>query len=345
MRRERLLYFDYFRGISILLVVAGHCYYKWEITTFPEIFFTNLITGATAIFVFVSGFFFHFAFYNNFNFMKFMKSKTINVALPYLILSVTTLLAIFLLVGRLYFTIEISSDPVIQNVFAFFAKIATGRVWTPYWYVPFIMLMFLLSPLFVSFIQVSIKSQIYIVLVLLLVSSVSHRPTSNINPIHSVIYLASFYCLGIIFSELRDRILPVVRRTAWLWIGLMLLFSAISAWVGQVGNMHKMTPWQWAGFDLMVPLKLFTIPAMLGICLFLERWDIRSLKFFANISFGLFFIHSIVGAGIKKSDIFGIPDGALGSVILFIADVAISVLIILLIKRSLGRRSRHFIGC
>jgi len=53
----RLVSFDYFRGVAILFIVAGHSYGPWGINTLPEKILSNLITGGTALFVFISGFF------------------------------------------------------------------------------------------------------------------------------------------------------------------------------------------------------------------------------------------------------------------------------------------------
>ncbi len=63
----RINYFDYFRGIAILLIVAGHCLAPWYINTMPEMVIANLIKGGTALFVFISGFFFITYFILNFN--------------------------------------------------------------------------------------------------------------------------------------------------------------------------------------------------------------------------------------------------------------------------------------
>jgi peptidoglycan/LPS O-acetylase OafA/YrhL len=54
----RLNYFDYFRAIAIIIIVAGHSFSLWVIDTLPEKVLANIITGGTSLFVFISGFFF-----------------------------------------------------------------------------------------------------------------------------------------------------------------------------------------------------------------------------------------------------------------------------------------------
>lgn len=58
----RLNYFDYFRAIAIVLIVAVHCITPWYINTLPEMVVGNLIAGGSALFVFISGFFFIMSF-------------------------------------------------------------------------------------------------------------------------------------------------------------------------------------------------------------------------------------------------------------------------------------------
>jgi probable poly-beta-1,6-N-acetyl-D-glucosamine export protein len=60
--RTRIVFFDYFRAIAIIMVVASHAYRPWLIDTFSEKVFINLVVGGTIFFVFISGFFFHYVF-------------------------------------------------------------------------------------------------------------------------------------------------------------------------------------------------------------------------------------------------------------------------------------------
>lgn len=80
---------NYFRGISILFIVAGQCFslVGWHINTYLEKIFVNLIFGGSVLFVFISGFLFHHIFYKDFSYRIFMINKVKNVLTPYLILS------------------------------------------------------------------------------------------------------------------------------------------------------------------------------------------------------------------------------------------------------------------
>ncbi|AGS39765.1 acyltransferase family protein [Cycloclasticus zancles] len=71
----RLNYFDYFRAIAIIIIVAGHSFSLWVIDTLPEKVLANIITGGTSLFVFISGFFFHHIFYKNFKYQIFILKR------------------------------------------------------------------------------------------------------------------------------------------------------------------------------------------------------------------------------------------------------------------------------
>jgi hypothetical protein len=345
MKTERLLAFDYFRGMTILFVVAGHCYNNWKIDTVPEITIVNLVTGATAIFVFISGFFFHFAFYHRYNYKKFVMSKTKNVALPYLIISTISMLGMLYFLGYIPFPITFTDNPVLQDVLAYVFNLGTGHTWSAYWYVPFIMVMFALSPVFIWFIKLSTQLQIVLMLICLILSVFIQRPTANMNPIHSAMYLTGFYMLGIMYSLHHHKISAFLNKTKFVWLLATPAMALAMAFFGQVGNAHKITPWQYEGPDLMVPLKLITIPAMLSFCMWLQRFNVRPLLYFAEISFGLFFVHTLV---LKASWAVFFKDwehGFKGFVMIFLIVLIISTAIVSIIRKAFKNRSRYIIGC
>jgi peptidoglycan/LPS O-acetylase OafA/YrhL len=345
MKSERLLTFDYFRGMTILLVVAGHCYNNWEIDTIAEITIANLITGATAIFVFISGFFFHFAFYHRYNYKKFIISKARNVALPYLIISTISMLGMLYFLGYITFPIIFTDNPTQQNILAYFFNLGTGRTWTAYWYVPFIMVMFALSPFFIWYIKLSTQLQIALMLICLVLSVFIQRPTLNLNPVHSAMYLTGFYMLGIMYSLHRPKISTFLDKTKLFWLLAALAVALATALLGQVGNAHKMTPWEYAGLDLMVPLKLITIPAMLSACMWLQAFNVKLLLYLAEISFGLFFVHTLVLRASLAVFFKDWAHGFMGFLVLFLTVIIISTAIIFTIRKIFKKRSRYIVGC
>jgi len=80
---------NYFRGIAIIIIVAGHCLTlsNFSYNSFFGITILNLTQGGTSLFVFISGFLFHHIFYQYFDFKKFMLKKIKYVLSPYIFLS------------------------------------------------------------------------------------------------------------------------------------------------------------------------------------------------------------------------------------------------------------------
>jgi len=154
----RLVSFDYFSWVAILFLVAGHSYGPWAIDSFSERVLANIISFGTSLFVFISGFFFHHVFYDKFHFRSFIEKKAKYVFIPYLLLS---------LMGIIYYVFSSSQLPH-SNIFGikdlhswteYIHMIGiylwTGRIATAYWYIPFILIIFALSPFFIRYIMLS----------------------------------------------------------------------------------------------------------------------------------------------------------------------------------------------
>ena len=226
----RLVSFDYFRGVAILFIVAGHSFGAWPVDTFSEKVLANIVYSGTALFVFISGFFFHHIFYKDFNMKIFMSKKTKNVLIPYLILST---------LGFLYFALSSKSFPFVERLIStdisswmdylllYVSYLWTGRIMYAYWYIPFIMVMFLLSPLFISYIRLSLAARLTLMVVLLLFSAFFvHRPILNMSPIHSVIYYIPIYLLGINCSINREQFDDFIKGKTLIF-GLIVVALAV----------------------------------------------------------------------------------------------------------------------
>lgn len=199
---------NYFRGIAIIFIVFGHCLEIADFSYNSVIGNTilNLTLGGTALFVFISGFLFHHIFYKKFILKDFILKKTKYVLFPYLILSTIPILYLLLrLLLNNFFSITTSSLFYEKlSTFSFFRHYLIGFPnFVGYWYIPFIMIIFSLSPFFIRFIKLKMKVQISIVLFMLLCSVFMHRGVfqNNYSIFQNVFYFTPVYLIGMLLSE------------------------------------------------------------------------------------------------------------------------------------------------
>ena len=344
---DRIRHFDYFRGVAIVLIVAGHSYYPWGIDTFAERVVANLITGSTALFVFISGFFFHRVYAPKFNLRAFLAKKARLVLLPYVLLSSLWLLQTLIRHGS---PATATGHPVISKLlhYLLFLWQGTAEALTGYWYIPFIMLIFAASPLFLQYIQLSLKIQLTIFALLMVVSMLVQRPLNNLSPIHSVIYFTPIYLLGITYSMHQNAIADAIKPKS-LHLGLSTVaLSALQVLVtGSYGNYHKSAIFSYAGFDLNILQKLLCIFFLLSILARLERRSIPLLGYLASISFAIYFLHSWVLIALQRLSMERYLAFAPGPLIFLIKTaliLGVSIWLAETLKTRFRQRSRYLIG-
>ena len=343
----RIRHFDYFRGVAIVLIVAGHCHYPWGIDTFAERVVANLITGSTALFVFISGFFFHRVYAPNFKLRAFLAKKIRIVLLPYVLLSSLRYLATLMRHGS---PATETGHPVISTLlhYLLFLWQGTARALTGYWYIPFIMLIFAASPLFLQYIQLSLKTKLTIFAPLIVMSMLVHRPLHNLSPIHSVIYFTPIYLLGIIYSMHQNAIADAIKPKS-LHLGLATVALSVLQvhLTGSYGNYHKSAIFSYAGLDLNILQKLLLIFFLLSVLAKLESRSIPLLSYLASISFAIYFLHPWALYGLRRLSMVSYLAFAPGPLIFLIKTaliLGVSLWLAETLKTRLRQRSRYLIG-
>jgi len=316
----------------------------------------NLTQGGTSFFVFISGFLFHHIFYKNFKFKEFMIKKTKYVLVPYLILStipIVYLLTKICISGILSSnTLSLRYDELLA--FPVFRHYLTGvgKSFAGYWYIPFIMIVFAMSPLFVRFIKLKLKTSIVITLFLLICSVFIHKSLEGIeynmfSVFQNVFYFSPIYLFGIISSENKNILYSKIKGKEFYILSIALSLAIFQAYIGEFGNYHK-DPFTFGGIDLMIIQKIL-------LCLFFmiflnrfENYKLRFLEIIAANSFGVFFTHGIViwVTGILKWKLdFSFTSNSfiiycmVSSLVFFV-----SLIITLFIKRILPNYSRYLVG-
>lgn len=336
----RLHLFDNFRAIAILLVVAGHSINARNIASLGEMFFANIILGGTTLFVFISGFFFYHIYYYKFQYISFILKKIKYVFLPYLILSA---------IGFVFLVFYVHKLPLSPFYFKLFLKyVLTGDLFIGYWYIPFIMTMYLISPLFIWQIKWPLKIQIGVFGGLLCVSMLLHRPLHNINTLHSVLYFLPVYMLGIICAINKDKVLDFIRNKS-----IYLAFCIVSVslvqilFYGSYGNFNKDSIFDYAGIDVMIIQKILMCFFLLSILQKLDNNKIQVFEYIASRSFAIYFLHPVIfyllrflGLIRKIHKQHYLPE----FIVTFVALMILSLVLSEILKFILRKNSRFLIG-
>jgi len=355
----RLNVFDYFRGLAIIFIVAGHSILAvmstagdaWVIDSIYEKTIVNLIMGGTALFVFISGYLFHHVFYSKFDYGSFLFKKIKFVFVPYLILSCVAILYFSLLKKEMpYVDVLLGFEPnnLRDYLLIGIKYIWTGRVLTAYWYIPFIMLVFVLSPLIVKFIRFPLHVQVAIILCLASISLFVHRPVVNLSPVHSLIYFIPYYLIGIVCSIHHRRVEGFLKGKGYvLSVMVVGLALAQAVFFQNVGNFYKPNIFLFEGVDIMFFQKTFMCFLLLSVLANLGAANASILKGLAAASFAIYFLHPWVLAvlgHLSVTEFFLIFPGMLNALFITIMSLVISLLVALLVRAVLRKRSRLFIG-
>lgn len=346
LKKERLIEFDYLRGLAIALIVLGHSIFLSE-KGFP-LLLENVLRGGTGLFVFISGFFFHRVFYQGFEYRHFMGKKLRLVLVPFLAISLIGLG--FRIVGWAQDGHGI--DILLLNSWY---TLRNGFVLYPHWYVPFILLTFACSPLHLRYIHAGLPWQIFWLLLFTLIALFIHRPDSNINQLQSLVYFTPYYLLGILYSRYSQYLLtwqmPVLILGLLLWLAAAFMQTYVDV---HVGNYHKHA-FVWAGIDWQLLQTLGFCLWLLVVCRYLPPGrGSQHLRLLADNSFPIFFVHPLLSILVENVIRIAVQSGwsiphsvwpALWiSALIFIFQLYGSLLVVLLLRRGWGEKSRWVIG-
>jgi hypothetical protein len=314
----------------------------------------NIITGGTALFVFISGFMFHRVFYENFIYKDFMLNKFKNIFLPYFFLSsIAIILAYNANAG--YFNQETARyavgnifSPNDSNIETIIKYYLTGRVRFTYWYIPFAILLFAMASFHVRYLKLRLVSQITIILALSVLSMFVHRPVASTNPLQYLVYLTPVYLAGMLASRYSKQIVCKLEGHLILLFLCVLALSAAEYLTGHQGNYSKPF-FAYNGVDIMYVQKIF----LCFFCyVFLEKYtfNIGVVNTIAATSFAIFFIHPWIMPIVRRCFISlfdWVPHYSISLYLLAaVAVISTSMLFALMLKKILrgSQYSRYLIG-
>lgn len=340
-KRPFLQHIHYFRGFAIINIVMIHLLFPYlgehvKLFKTPGVIVDLLFLDSTLYFVLISGFLFSYLAHK-IRVKSFYEVKIKNVVLPYII--ITFLVTLFknrsLVTGL----------DIAELLEVFLKNVLLGSVLVPYWYIPFITIVFFVSPFFLSIREHTFRN---ITLVALFLPLLGTRPGIVITPVH-FIYYVPVYMLGMLIARNYEAVLDLVDRYKVL-LYILILGSSLPAayllWLPEdsfaiQGNLiHSLFYMQKMSISLL-------------LLRFLKQFDekkINWLDYLAVYSFSIYFLHTIVQYGVQKLMYYPVLRPYIDQApILYILFVGILILFITLfisigLKKILGKYSRMLIG-
>ena len=327
-----------FRAIAIVCVVAGHSISStgWVIDSTAEKFIANIILGGTNLFVFISGYLFHHVFKDRYTFKGFMQQKAQRVLLPYVFLSVLPIL------------MAVKNDHptgLPGALTAYLGHLTKGDIWICYWYVPFVMAMFALSPIHRWFATLPAKVQVTAVGTMLGIASITQRPINNIGIPQLLIYFTPVYLAGVSAAVHRQHLMAILsRHHVKLLIGAVGLAIAQATLATNTGSYHRAFG-SIGNIDLQLIQKILMCGWLLYALQWFDRHESKVIGLLAASSFAVFFLHPyVLDIWLRTWKLHAFLRGGAALPIAVAIIHGVSILCALGIRKIAGKRSRYLIG-
>jgi len=333
------------------MIVSGHCgqVFSGDRFRYPAQgaeFLFDLIVGATALFVFISGFLFQRNLKEDFDYVPFLKKKAVNLLLPYGVVT-----AVYCLLAAASNEIH---DPASQTTPLLFLShyseaFLLGSVGISFWYIPFIYALFMLSPLFVRTARAPTGIALTVAAAFFLVGLFVNRPTTSyILPVQQIAYFGPYFMAGMLCMRWRPQFEAFVSRPSTLAVSLLAAFvlAYLQMHYGQPGNLHG-EPFEPIAFDYKYLQKLVLCIAICSILMRFEDKRMPALDLVASYSFGIFFLHEmVIGSLLGLHGVLpDLPENTYANLALSSAIVmGYTTVAVYAIKAVGGKRSKYLIG-
>lgn len=341
--KQYLRHLHYLRGLAILNIALAHVlsfpdsYSNMENAGVMRAIAQMLFHGSTLYFLFISGYlFYHLS--GGFNVWTYYKKKFLYVILPFILISIPFALLKF---RGFYLDSSISfSDKLLEMG----NTLLHGSATIQFWYIPFIALVFLISPLFLLIPEKYYKTVFIIACILPLLGT---RTGSDIT-VKQFIYFLPVYFIGIYARKENDWFIGFLQRGRW-GLALILLITSVYLFV------RPQNPTVFgAHYNLIEAMFYLQKMAFLGICFHLlynlRESKIVLLELLGTYSFAIYFLHTLVDSSEIRQVVFDffmqISTQFFIPVYIFYSlfTIAVTLAICMGIKFVLGKTSRYLIG-
>lgn len=350
--KQFLGYLHSFRGFAILNIVIIHAFVAASIGA-NKLDFSNwllltnevLFHDSTLYFAVISGILFS-AVLRPRGYVKFFKSKAVNVVLPYLVL--TIILTLFSFNWG-------AAEGVFASIAAFFQKVVIdfiyGKAQPVYWYLPVLFFLFLITPLVDYLIHHQRVGRIFLIIILLAPLAISRVQMAfdYILSWQTMVYFTGGYAFGMFLGT------DINKKMDWLNKNFLLLLiiglvSSACLFYFYINEIDKMG---------IVSLKetAFYVQKLALTCLFIlvfkkvEEKEIKWLNRLAEDSFSIYFLHAIFLFGfiplykplLELNGIYPF-NVIIGGLVMTAISISISMLIVWIFRKSFGKKSRMIVG-
>ena len=343
-----LPYIHSFRAVAIIAVVASHVDLTWPQSSITGRLVLATAQDASAMFLFVAGFLFqHLS--GTFGYGKYLKSKLQYVIVPYVVVSIPTMLYQYQrqlgIFGPQYR--HHLDNPILNGARAL---LTAEHMPAPLWFVPMISILYVAAPVLLA---IDRRPRLYWVIPPLLVTAMfCHRPLPVNHIGHALVYFGPAYLAGMWFSHYRGQAM------AWLEAHLGALFVVYAAVevldilvLKRTGVIYSHLPFSTENgvLDLNLPNKLLLSLGLVGLLARFQAVVGKKLDYLAGASFGIFFIHPYCIEAADRilqrwrhRDL----DGTVSNVLILIILCTLASLgVVALVRMVAGKRSRYLVGC
>lgn len=344
-----LRYIHNFRGLAILLIVAGHVagFLTFEDRPKLNTIIHVLTTNGSVYFVFIAGFLFQFLS-KKYQYTNYLKKKFKNVVVPYLLISIPAI-ALCVWKGQPYYlTTGFASAFANWSVFQQIAVLyLTGAHFFHFWFMPMIILFYLFAPLFI---WIDRQPKFYSILpILLALSMLVPRAEDDSLILQNFVHFLSIYTLGMFCSHYRESVLDYIRKH-WLLltlavVALIALESYMRITATPVISVLYINTLAKAILSLLIMYCVWCFDAALP-----SRFHAVA-NGLANLSFGIYFLHGyfiyIFAFGLSYSGLkFWTGSGeVLLLAMTFLLVILCTIASLLITQKLFGKNSRYIIGC
>jgi surface polysaccharide O-acyltransferase-like enzyme len=350
-------YIHKLRGLSMAWVVLAHAKLLviWsEHAPAHERLLHSVIEGADVPFVVVAGFLFQLGA-ERFHYPTYLRARWRGVIVPYLVCSLPVLLHAFVFRYGIFEGRVALYEPGMASA-VIHALLTGAHMLVPLWFIPTIAVFYLASPLLV---WIDRRPRIYALIPpLLIAGALLHQAPFYNNVFRDALQLLPAWLLGMALCRFREPVFAELRRKPLrLPLAIALLIAADVAF-GNGVRIGSLSPFSTESGWLDLPYlqkALFAVFALERLAAHETQragkhdrlgWTLSQL---GDLSLGIFFVHMYVLNWFLRpgwKHFAPLPHaGWLPILGFFLVLLAITVGLVLAIRRVLGPRSRTLIGC